>query len=66
MLGFGNPRVMKIDLEHGGGSKKTQKIRQEVFDHHERWKRRVTNSRLKQSRCEDMRKRLNSCVREHL
>jgi hypothetical protein len=57
---------MKIDLDQGGGSKKTQKIRQEVFDHHERWKRRVTNSKLKQGRCNAMRKRIESCLREHL
>ncbi len=64
--GFGNPRIMKIDLETGGGSQRLKKIRQEVFDHHERWKRRVTNSKLKQGRCEDMRSRLTKCLREHL
>mmetsp|Transcript_6210 Transcript_6210/g.12835 ORF Transcript_6210/g.12835 Transcript_6210/m.12835 type:complete len:158 (-) Transcript_6210:181-654(-) len=63
---FGNPRIMKIDLETAGGSQRLKKIRQEVFDHHERWKRRVTNSKLKQGRCEDMRSRLTKCLREHL
>ena len=57
---------MKIDLETAGGSQRLKKIRQEVFDHHERWKRRVTNSKLKQGRCEDMRSRLTKCLREHL
>ncbi len=65
-IGFGNPRIMKIDLETARGSEKLKKIRQDVFDHHERWKRRVTNSKLKQGRCEDMRSRLNKCLREHL
>ena len=57
---------MKIDLDTAGGSKKTQKTRQEVFDHHEKWKRKVTNSKLKQGRCEEMRQRLHKCLREYL
>lgn len=64
--GFGNPQIMKIDLEgRKAGSKVKQKHRQEIFDHHEAWKRRVTNSKLKQSRCEAIRNRLNKCLREH-
>lgn len=63
---FGNPQIMKIDLEvRKAGSKAKQKHRQEIFDHHEAWKRRVTNSKLKQSRCEAIRNRLNNCLREH-
>ena len=65
--GYGNPRIMKIDLERGKKRNPTmQKYRQDIFDHHERSKRRVINSRLKQGRCDEMRRRLNKCLREHL
>eukprot|EP00536_Pseudo-nitzschia_multiseries_P016398 jgi/Psemu1/292509/fgenesh1_pg.1100_\ len=61
---FGNPRIMKIDLE-SARHQKHQKHRQETFEHHERWKRRVVNSKPKQGRCEQMRDRLHRCLSEH-
>lgn len=63
---FGNPQIMKIDLDSARGSKKALLTRQQIFDHHEMWKRRVGNSKLKQSRCRDMSKRLHKCLREYL
>jgi len=72
--GFGNPQIMKIDLDvsssvsSNNNPKKTQilerqKQRQDIFDHHEKAKRRVLNSKNKQSQCNDIRKKLNNCLR---
>ncbi|VEU44463.1 unnamed protein product [Pseudo-nitzschia multistriata] len=63
---FGNPRIMKVDLrDPTPGQKATQEHRMETFKHHERWKRRVVNSKLKQQRCEQVRNKLHACLREH-
>mmetsp|Transcript_11950 Transcript_11950/g.24329 ORF Transcript_11950/g.24329 Transcript_11950/m.24329 type:complete len:105 (-) Transcript_11950:702-1016(-) len=60
---FGNPQIMKIDLE-SARNQKQQKIRQETFEHHDKWKRRVRNSKPKQNRCAQIRNRLDKCLSE--
>jgi hypothetical protein len=70
--GFGNPQIMKIDLlveinKSNNNIKiieQRQKQRQDIFNHHEKAKRRVIASKNKQSQCNEIRSKLNNCLRK--
>lgn len=68
---FGNPRIMKID-KHGdeGDSshkrKKQQQQRQdEIFNYHLKAKDRVLGNRQRFRDCQDVSKRLTSCLKKY-
>lgn len=60
---FGNPRIMNVDGGHSDKKSVKQKTAEEIFLHHERAKRRVTNRRDKHRECIETTKRLDRCLR---